>query len=291
MLKRKYLFVVNPVSGGKQKMDWERSIINFFNEHPGEIQIYLLNGADDKTSLQHHLDLYQPEMVVAVGGDGTIKLVAELISGTDFTMGILPAGSANGMARELEIPADAEEALKILVNGKTRRIDLVRINHNEISVHLSDMGMNAMVVRNFERYKGRGWMGYLRSLWRVLWRKRKFSCTISTDRGTIRRNAYMVVVANATKYGIGAVINPEGDLSDGKFEVVIVRKLNVFAMINGLFRGKSFHPKKVEILSTTKLRIETRRKRHFQVDGEYLGRVREVYAEVEAGALQVRVPA
>lgn len=286
----KYLFVINPVSGGKQKQEWEEAICSFFKDRPYEVQTYLLNGKEDRESLDHHIASFQPRYVVAVGGDGTIKMVAELLRGTNMIMGILPAGSANGMAKELNIPQEPEEALKVLVEGQLRKIDVININENQICVHLSDVGMNALIVRYFENYKGRGWISYMKALWRVLWRKRKFTCTIKTDKGIVRRRAYMVVIANATKYGMGAVINPVGDLSDGSFEVIIIRKLNVFAVLNGMFRGKPFHPKKIEIITTKTLELTTRRKRHFQIDGEYLGKHQHLKASIDAAALQLLVP-
>src|SRR5690348_12663669 len=105
----KILFVINPVSGGKEKHDWEASIRDFFKDKPHAIEFYLLTGSNDKVSIQHHIERIKPDRVVAVGGDGTIKMLAHILKETQISLGILPAGSANGMAKELKIPAITEE--------------------------------------------------------------------------------------------------------------------------------------------------------------------------------------
>lgn len=253
--------------------------------------MFHLSGDNDPPSIKHYIEKINPDTVVAVGGDGTVRLLAKILKETPTALGILPAGSANGMAKELNIPADANEALNILINGKCTPIDLVKINEEELSIHLSDIGLNAMIVKYFDEFKGRGWLTYGKALIKVLWKKRKFRCTIKTDSAELKRKAYMVVIANASKYGSGGVINPEGDVADGCFEVVIVRKLNLFSVLNGIFHGKPFHPEKIEVIKTKSLDIALQRKTYFQVDGEYLGKTATVSARVLPQILHVMVPA
>src|SRR5687768_5579733 len=94
----KILFVINPVSGGKVKTDWEEQIRNYFRESPHNMDFYLLSGKSDEVSVAHHIESVNPQRVVAVGGDGTVKMVAELLKEKNIPLGIIPAGSANGMA-------------------------------------------------------------------------------------------------------------------------------------------------------------------------------------------------
>ncbi len=103
-LNLKILFVLNPVSGGKKKIHWEPIIRQYFKELPHTIEFFVLSGKDDQDSLQYWFEKFKPDRVIAVGGDGTISLVAKQMLGTEMAMGILPAGSANGMAKELAIP-------------------------------------------------------------------------------------------------------------------------------------------------------------------------------------------
>jgi diacylglycerol kinase (ATP) len=287
----KLLFVINPISGGKEKHDWEASIREYFRDSPHNSEFFLLSGKDDKASIRHHIDSVKPDRVVAVGGDGTVKLLAGLLKETEIVLGIIPAGSANGMAKELGIPADVKAALDIVLNGVVRKVDLIRINEEELCIHLSDLGLNAMLVKYFEHSKSRGMWGYGKAVFRMLWQKQKMQCTIITDSGTVKRHAFMVALANARKYGTGANINPDGNVSDGKFEVVIVRRLNVFEIMKSIFTNLSFNRDRIEVFSTKDLKLSVKRKAYFQVDGEYKGRVTEVHARILPGILNMVTPA
>jgi YegS/Rv2252/BmrU family lipid kinase len=286
----KLLFVINPVSGGKEKQDWEAAIRTYFEDKPQVLEFYLLSGKDDKRSIQYHMETIKPDRVVAVGGDGTVKLLAELLKETTIPLGIIPAGSANGMAKELEIPLVVEKALDIIVDGELKKIDIIKINEEEDCIHLSDMGLNAFLVKYFEQSKKRGLWSYGKSIFKMLWIKQKMKATIKMDEGTVKRRAYMVVLANARKYGTGANINPEGNISDGQFEVVVVRKLNVFEIIKSIFTNRPFHPKRIEVFSTRNVELYLQRKALFQVDGEYRGKIAQVKARILPHILTLLVP-
>lgn len=288
---QKILFVVNPVSGGKEKQDWEASIRDFFKESPHAIEFYLLTGENDSSSIKHHIETINPQKVVAVGGDGTVKLVAEIVRETSVTLGILPAGSANGLAKELNIPITKDEALDLIVNGKEKAMDVIQIDEKEICIHLSDMGLNAMLVKYFEENSKRGMWGYTKGIFKMLWNKQKIHATIITDSGTEKRKAYMIVLANASKYGTGATINPDGKLDDGHFEVVVVRRLNFWELLKLLITHKPFNEDKVEIFSTTKVELMALKKAYFQVDGEYRGRTKTIKAQIVPNCLKVMAPA
>lgn len=288
--QQKLLFVINPVSGGKEKQDWEASIREYFKDSPHSSEFYLLTGESDSVSVQHHIQTVQPDKVIAVGGDGTVKMIAELLKGSDLTLGILPAGSANGMAKELAIPLTKNEALDVVVNGRKTAMDAIQVNNDEICIHLSDIGLNAMLIKYFESSSKRGMFGYAKGVFRMLWNKRKIYATITTDKATYKRKAYMIALANARKYGTGATINPEGAIDDGAFEVVIVRKLNFWGILNALITHKSFDSEKIEIYSTKKVEITTKGRFYFQIDGEYRGKTKKITAQVLPHYLQVMVP-
>lgn len=282
--------MINPVSGGKEKHDWEASIRQFFKDRPQLTEFYLLTGRDDKISIQHHIERFRPHRVVAVGGDGTIKMLADILKETTMELGILPAGSANGMARELKIPLITEEALEVIVNGFPKKIDLIKINEEEICLHLSDIGLNALLVKYFEGSKKRGMWGYGQAIFKVLWRKPLMYVQIKTDKEEIKRKAYMVVVANAQTYGTGAIINPEGKLDDGLFEIVVVRRLNLIELLKMLITHKPFHPNRIEVFQTKAVEMNLRRKAYFQVDGEYIGKTTKVKARVLPQIVKVVLP-
>lgn len=287
----KLLFIINPISGGKEKRDWEEQIRLYFKESPHNMDFFLLTGESDEASVQHHIETVKPDRVVGVGGDGTIKMLAEIMQHTNVPLGIIPAGSANGMARELCIPADVQAALEVAVNGVIKPIDVIKINNQEICIHLSDLGLNAMLVKYFERSAKRGMWGYGKAITRVLWEKRKMYVTIKTDTETVKRKAYMVALANARKYGTGANINPGGDVSDGYFEVVVVRKLNLLEILKAIFTNRMFKADKIEIFKVKSVMLTTLNEAYFQIDGEYRGRIKKLKAVVLPGSLHIMFPA
>jgi diacylglycerol kinase family enzyme len=283
------LFIVNPVSGGKKRIDWEPVIRDYFEPLPHHIEFHILTGKDDISSLQKNIKAFDAQRVVAVGGDGTVSLVGKLLSGSEIPMGILRNGSANGMATELNIPATPKEALDIIVSGNTKNCDAIRINANDFCFHLSDVGLNALLIKYFDESKLRGMWNYARMLLKALINKRLMRVHIKADGLEETIPAYMVVIANASKYGSGAVINPGTSISDGKFELVIVRKIALSEFIKLFWSYKTFNPAKVEIFETTKVEIFSAKKIHFQVDGEYKGKVKKVHAEILPSALQLLI--
>lgn len=286
----KILFVINPGSGPKSKGNWETAIRQHFKELIHSIEIFVLTGKNDADSLKYWIERLQPERVVAVGGDGTVSLVAKELLSTGIEMGILPAGSANGMAREINIPSNFEGAMDVVLHGVAIDTDIIRINDDKICIHLSDIGVNAQIIKYFEENNVRGKIGYARMFLKALWKRHLMKVSIEMDGVTINTPAFMVVIANASKYGTGAVINPEGNLHDGKFEVVIVRRIAVTEFLKLFFRYKQYDPKKVEVFQTTSAMIRTRRPVHFQIDGEYLGKINQFKAVIEPRVLKLILP-
>jgi YegS/Rv2252/BmrU family lipid kinase len=286
----KFLFVINPASGAKANQNWENIITEYFKSQQHSFEFFIIESENAEIRLQDYIRISKPDRVVAVGGDGTITMVGKLLLGSPAALGILPGGSANGMARELEIPLEPIQALDVAVNGTVKCADVVKIN-DQFCLHLSDIGMNAQLIKYFEEGKSRGKLGYIKVALKVLRNRQNIQVTIENGELEVKRNAFMVVVANASKYGFGAVINPEGNLYDGFFEVIIIRRLAISELFKMWFRPQPFNPKKIEVYHARSVSIETLQKVHFQVDGEYLGKVKKVRARIVPAQLQIILPA
>ncbi|MEO6868094.1 MAG: diacylglycerol kinase family protein [Ginsengibacter sp.] len=282
----KIIFILNEGSGPKNKISWRDEIEKYFKDLPHEIYFYKLQKSGNEKEIIQLIDKYNADRIVAVGGDGTINLVGKILIDKKLSMGILKAGSANGLATELNIPTAIDKALDVIVGNYTICMDAIKVNE-DVSFHLADVGMNARLIKYFEESNLRGMWNYARMLMKVLFTKRLMQLTITTPEETKIINAYMVVIANASKYGSGAVINPNGNLCDGLFELVIVRQISFTEFVKLFWSYKSFNPKKVEILHTTKASLQLRRNNHFQVDGEYKGKLQTVHAEIIPKAVNV----
>jgi len=286
-LQLNILFIVNPGSGSDE-VNFKDEITAYFKESEHKSAVYELPASCSVEEIKQIIKKAKPDRVAAVGGDGTIKLVAECLIQTDTPLGIIPAGSANGMAKELGIPLALNEALDTVVKGNPKKIHAVMVN-DELCIHLSDIGFNAYLVKKFDDLTHRGMWGYTKAAWHALWNHHKMEVEIKINNEIIRSAAAMVVIANATMYGTGVKINPEGKLDDDVFEVVLVKKYSVMEILKLKFTNRAVNPNNIELFQATNLSIKTRHRAHFQVDGEYLGKVNKIEAEIIPGAINVIV--
>lgn len=283
----KLLFIINPGSGSGE-INFTEVITNYFANHRYNFAIHVLSKNCSLDKLKSTIEASGATRVIAVGGDGTLKLVAGCLLGTDRAIGIIPAGSANGMAKELGIPLNIEHALDVTVNGNPKKIHAVMVN-DELCIHLADIGFNAYLVKKFDDLPRRGMLGYAKAAWKALWNHSKMDVEFRIKDKLIRSQAAMVVIANATMYGTGVKINPEGKLDDDLFEVILVKKYSVMEILKIRFTNLPFNPETIELFQTDSLNIKTRRKAHFQVDGEYMGKVNSIKANLIKDAISIIV--
>ena len=284
----KLFFIINPGSGNSTT-DWSKEIENYFVNRTQIIEFYYLTRHCNIDIIKAKIKLFSPDIVVAVGGDGTVKLAAECILKSKIKLGILPAGSANGLAKELGISNFPIEALNLLVSGHSQKIHTVQIN-GQLCIHLSDVGLNAYVVKEFENQPVRGMWGYFMASLKVLWQNPLMVVQMKIGQTKIKIKAKMIVIANATKYGSGAIINPIGKLDDELFEVIVIKKISILEMFKMIVSHEPYDSEKTEIFQTNELFIKSYRKVHFQIDGEYLGKVKEIQATIMPDCLEIIVP-
>lgn len=284
----KLLFIINPGSGSHD-INLKEVISTYFESKNTEIDLFELPKDCSLEKIKERIKSSKADRVVAVGGDGTLKLVAECLLHTETPIGIIPAGSANGMAKELGIPTDIELALAILDEGRLQKIHVVKLN-NEICIHLSDLGFNAYLVKKFDTLPERGMWGYAKATWHALWNHSRMEVQLKLKNETITSKAAMVAIANATMYGSGLKINPDGKLDDDLFEVVLVKDYSYLEILKIWITKLPFNPKKIEVFQTAEVKISSKHKAHFQVDGEYIGSVNTVEAKILPAAITVVLP-
>jgi diacylglycerol kinase (ATP) len=284
----KILFIINPASGNNT-INWAVEITNYFSTLNHTIQLYALTKTCNVQTIKDKIDLFKPHQVVAVGGDGTVKLVAECLIHTNMLLGILPAGSANGLARELGIDENPQKAMDILMNGHSKKIHITMVN-SHLCIHLSDIGLNAYAMKKFKTQSGRGMWGYFWASLSVLLFNPIMNIKMQMGAKTIGIKAEMIVIANATKYGTGALINPIGQLDDEVFEVIAIKQISFLEVFKMVFSHTPFDVEKTEIFQTNQLFMRSTKRVHFQVDGEYFGKIKNLNAVIVPHALQIIVP-
>jgi diacylglycerol kinase (ATP) len=288
----KALVVINPRSGRQIEDNLEHLISEEARISGFEFSIYRIRGGDDKSNISNEITSYQPQIVAVAGGDGTVNLIAQLLANTDISLLIIPTGSANGMAKELGIGGRFENAIPLISKGYCRKIDLLKIN-GRLCIHLADVGLNARIVKRFEKDSKRGIATYAKHLLSEIFLIKQYRFYIKFDGTEISRKAVSLTFANASKYGTGAVINPTGLIDDGKFELVIVKpfpRIKLLSIAWKMFIGSLKNSEYVEVISCTSAYIRTSKKTTLQVDGEVIGKTREIRIEILKQALNMIVP-
>ncbi|PTS94007.1 diacylglycerol kinase [Flavobacterium sp. HMWF030] len=289
-MKKNIIFVVNPISGDLDKSDLVDAVQEFATTNHFHLEVYETTGKKDQEKIQSLYNEYQPERIVVAGGDGTIKMVAEAMEKYDVIIGILPAGSANGLSVDLNLPTTIEENLKIAFLSSYIEMDMISINGKK-SIHLSDIGVNASLVKNYEESNLRGLWGYALQAYSALKESEEpFVATITANNEVVEHTARMIVIANSQKYGTGVIINPNGAMNDGKFELVILKSLDLLLIGKIITGNMPIDSDDIVIISTDKATIKTDYPVNFQIDGEYCGAQTDLEIHILHKQMKIAIP-
>lgn len=289
-MKKNILLVVNPISGSIDKSEFIDASTLFATKENLNLVVCATTGNADVSKIRMLYDQHKPERVVVVGGDGTIKLVAEALETHDVIIGILPAGSANGLSVDLNLPTTLEENLEIVFLHHYIEMDMISINGKK-SIHLSDIGINADLVKNYEASDLRGFWGYAMQAYTTLKdAEEPFLASITANNQTVKHTARMIVIANSQKYGTGVTINPNGSMNDGKFELIILKSLDLLLLGKIITGNMPIDSDDIVIISTEKAFIKTDRPVNFQIDGEYCGAQNELEIHILHKQMKIAVP-
>ncbi|MBD8487655.1 YegS/Rv2252/BmrU family lipid kinase [Echinicola sp. CAU 1574] len=280
-MDKDYLFVLNPISGeGDDREEVKEMVCNSL--YGTNVEIWETTGKDDVRKVKEMLQKQDWDGVLVGGGDGTVKMVVEAILGMDLPLGIIPLGSANGLATGFGIHgiSDACHAIK---TGKVKGVDLWRINE-EICIHLSDFGFNAGLVKKSTGQAGRGMMSYFKSSVAQFTELRPYQFEIHIKGETFVVEARMLVIANGNKYGTGALINPSGKIDDGKFEVIALNPEGIDEIVSlsvDLFKGTLESNETVKIWKAEKAEVKNLDGADFQIDGEVMPQTESISIKAE----------
>ena len=260
--------------------------------------VYMTREPGHATELAREAADAQANLVIAVGGDGTVNEVARGLLGSEAALGIVPVGSGNGLARALRLPLRPGRALAALESGVRRRIDVGRLNGG-LFLNVAGIGFDAAVGAAFQRAgrrgNRRGLLRYLRlSLAEVLaYRPQAIVLEANEERQSLE--PFMVTFANGPQYGSGAVINPGARLDDGRLEVVSFdydgSVLAILGAAPRLFLGGLENQPRYRRLATTRAVVTARSPLEVHRDGDPAEPAERIDVELVPRALDVIVPA
>lgn len=284
------LLVVNPISGAIDKSDLKKLIKEEVEKIDANFFIFPTTGEEDKFNLQKKIKEIDPERIIVAGGDGTITLTTEALEGEKIPVGIIPAGSANGLAANLHLPDSIEDQIEVALGNNFIDYDIVLIN-GEYCLHMSDFGLNAELVNNYEKSNLRGKMGYvLQSIPTLIKSDYPFKFQIEANNEVYKREAPLLVIANANAYGTGAKVNPKGKPNDGKFEILVFKKIDLGEILKTLRNEDHLDPDFIEVISTSEAKIFCEKPIAFQIDGEYLGKRKFAEVKILPQKLRIVIP-
>lgn len=287
----KLLFVVNPVSGGVDKEPFLKEAIPLCQKFNIDPYIFKTTGKDDEKQLKTVLQTFQPDRVASVGGDGTVLFTSIALLNSSIPMGIIPLGSANGMAGELNVSSDPMEALKDIIMAKlTGKLDILRINDDHYCLHIGDVGINAQIVESYNKDENRGMMTYAKYFIEELNNVQFFEVEVEANGKIIKEEGVIAGICNFRKYGVGVPLNVEGSPMDGKFEIVIVKEINAGLLIKaGLakFDEVFYDDQNLVIISTEKAKIRFNEPKLLQLDGEVIDEFKELKIDILPGAIKL----
>ena len=218
-MKKKVTFIVNPISGDKDKSKVLSSIGRHLDTalYNAEVLMTEEGGHAERLARESNADI-----VVAVGGDGTVNEVARGLIGTDKIMGIIPCGSGDGLALHLGLSRKISSAVRVINKGAVAKIDVAQIN-GRYFLCTAGFGLDAKVSQDFAKSSRRGLARYIHYAWNEWKNHPKEHFTITAGGETWSGDAIFVTVANANQWGNQARIAPLASLTDGMLDVVVVR--------------------------------------------------------------------
>ena len=287
---KKVLLIVNPISGDINKEYIINAVQHKLHLLDAALNVYRTTGEKDKEAIQKLVRKNNYDRIIMAGGDGTIKLVAEALLDNVIPIGIIPAGSANGLAVNLEIPQELDSQLEVALGDHLTKMDILEID-NEVCLHISDLGVNAELIKNYEGSKIRGKLGYLlQSVPTLIYSKYSFEFEIQLEHETLQKEGILLAFANANKYGTGANVNPRGKIDDGVFEILLFKNLDVLEILNTLRNETDINSEFVEIIPVKKAKVICKKPVAFQIDGEYMGEKKEVSVKISCKKLPIMSP-
>ena len=242
----------------------------------------------------------QVDLVIAAGGDGTIRNVADGLAHTEIPMGLVPAGTGNLLARNLDLPLEEVEAIEIALSGQVRLIDLVRITVDDRAPEhfavMAGIGVDAMIMdETNEDLKDKvGSAAYFVAAAKALGRL-PVRLTVQLDNNRpIRRHAMLCVIGNVGTLRGNLTLIPGASPEDGLLDLYIASPRRFWHWVKVALRLITRRAKKDDQVDQhigKTVRIVIDGKDDYQLDGDVVGESTTLFAEIQPGALAIRVPA
>lgn len=229
-MKRKLLYILNPISGTTNKKTVEELIRKKSSEKNVPFEIFPSVASGDYSFLVPIIEEKQITDVVIAGGDGTVSQVVNSLSNCKVNFGIIPCGSGNGLAYSAGIPKSKAAAADIIFSGKPVSVDAFFIN-NHFGCMLCGVGFDAKVAEDFAKQPARGLATYIKQVVKNFFTAKTYSFELTVNDTTITTDAFFISIANSNQFGNNFTIAPKASLTDGLLDIVIVTNQSRLALL------------------------------------------------------------
>ncbi len=293
MQKKKILFIINPIAGIHKKKKIPQLARQLMDSKTYEVHIAHTEYAGHAKLLAKKAVKDAFDVVVAVGGDGSINEVAQQLMNTEVALGIVPGGSGNGFARKLEIPRNRKKALAVLNEAYTIQCDVGMMN-DKVFFSNAGLGIEALIVNRFAETRIRGFVSYARWVLHFYATYQAQKYKIQCDGMSFEKKALFINFSNSGQYGYQIGVAPDlSDITDGLLEMIVVQsfsKWRALYLLPMFLMGKAKNTSFVDVIQTDKAWIECEVDADAQIDGDPAGLGKRFEVKILKGALKVIVP-
>ncbi len=292
-MSKHWVLIANPTAGNARARSFAEQAALAMQAAGQAVELRYTRAKGHGAELAQQAVAEGAERLVVCGGDGTINETLAPLAGSHTTLGLLPCGTCNDLARALEVPLRVEAAIGNLLRGEVRTIDLGRAGDRFFAT-IAAFGFDAEVNRRMESAQGplSGRARYILEALRHVARYQPAQVRLCGDFGEIEQEVLQVSTANTRNYGGNLCVAPDADCGDGLFDVVVVNAVPRWAilplMIRLFWQGHVRHPA-VRIERTARLALHTDAPHSVYVDGDYLDQT-PLVLEISPAALRVVVP-
>jgi len=268
-MKKIYL-IINQHSGSKRRRNIINHLFDIFEKQQVNISFNFTESKGHAVELAQKAVAEKYDIIVAVGGDGTVNEVARGLAGSGVAMGIIPIGSGNGLARELKIPLSIKKAIEIIIRGKDKSIDVWQMN-NHLFLCAAGLGFDAAVAKKMTFSTKRGFWEYIRLTLIESISTKPVKLTLLIGNSEIVKSVFLASFTNASQFGNNAFISPGAKIDDGLLDIVLIKPMyKIFYPVLGfaLFMRIIHWFKFFERYRATSVTIQNASTNLFHFDGE-----------------------
>lgn len=290
--KRTIDVIINPIAGVRPKDEIPALVRAALPRADFDVSIRFTERAGHASELAADAVRRGVDTVVAIGGDGTINETARSLVGSRTALGLVPMGSGNGLARHIQIPLEAQNALQVVREGHREAVDYGTVN-GHIFFCTAGIGFDAKISEVFSRSKERGGLTYLRNVLDLLHDYKPSTYELHTDDERIRQRAFLICIGNASQWGNHAMITPRASMQDGQMDITLVKPFPMVdapQMVMQLFNGTLDRNDHCASFRSAHTRIVLPHRDYVHVDGEPIEMEGVLDIQTVPAALQVLTP-